>query len=171
MDNIAKFSPEHFQNKQFVEKKYREFEIYSKKIRIQFIKPLMTLIRFENKNEVSKSCEIENELENELVTSLENGTAENFNRLLNSCLERMHTPPNVSFSSPVKKTSSTIDKDKLIELKECDNGKEETLKFLSRNFISPRNKDKKITSFHSHNRHLSQPTIKFNKYIRKKQNK
>ena len=174
MDNIAKFSPEHFQNKQFVEKKYREFEIYSKKIRIQFIKPLMTLIRFENKNEVSKSCEIENELENELVTSLTNGTAENFNRLLNSCLERMHTPPhNVSFSSPFKKKSSTIDKDKLIEIKECDNGKEETLNILSRNFISPRhnNKEKKVSSIHLHNRHLSQPIIKINKFIKKKKNK
>ena len=174
MNNIEKFTPDYFQNNQFKEKKYREFQIYSKIIRIQFIKPLMTLIRFENKNEVSKSCEIENELEYELVTSITNGTAENFNRLLNLCLEKMHSPHqhlSFTFTSPLKKISSTIEKEKLKEIKECDNA-EEDLQFLNKNSDSPNHHihPKKNSKLHFHNRHVSHPIIKINKFIINKHN-
>ena len=175
MNNIEKFTPDYFQNNQFKEKKYREFQIYSKIIRIQFIKPLMTLIRFENKNEVSKSCEIENELEYELVTSITNGTAENFNRLLNLCLEKMHSPHqhlSFTFTSPLKKISSTIEKEKLKEIKECDNANEEDLQFLNKNSDSPNQHihPKKNSKIHFHNRHISHPIIKINKFIINKHN-
>ena len=175
MNNIEKFTPDYFQNNQFKEKKYREFQIYSKIIRIQFIKPLMTLIRFENKNEVSKSCEIENELEYELVTSITNGTAENFNRLLNLCLEKMHSPHqhlSFTFTSPLKKISSTIEKEKLKEIKECDNANEEDLQFLNKNSDSPNHHihPKKNSKLHFHNRHVSHPIIKINKFIINKHN-
>ena len=175
MDNIKKFSPEHFQNTNFIEKKYREFDIYSKKIRIQFIKPLMTLIRFENKNEVSKSCEIENELEYELVTSITNGTAENFNRLLNLCLEKMHSPhpfASHSFSTSIKNEISNVKKENINNLRESIDVNGNDLQFLIKHPGSPTHHiiPKKNSIFYKHNRHISQPRLKIHKPIINNQN-
>ena len=168
LENVEKFNPKFYESNSFVERDYREFELFTKIVGIEFIKPLMTLIRFENKTEVSKSCQIENELEDELVESILHGNSKNFNRLLNLCLKKMHAPtpsPYISHSvsfSPLmlgpngfKNQKEYKEKIKQILFENQQNNNK--LRYLSKEFKLKNIRNKRLSAFNYHN--YSQPLI------------
>ena len=168
LENVEKFNPKFYESNSFVERDYREFELFTKIVGIEFIKPIMTLIRFENKTEVSKSCQIENELEDELVESILHGNSKNFNRLLNLCLKKMHAPtpsPYISHSvsfSPLmlgpngfKNQKEYKEKIKQILFENQQNNNK--LRYLSKEFKLKNIRNKRLSAFNYHN--YSQPLI------------
>ena len=92
MENIKKFSKKSLIKHDFHERLYREFDIYTKKIKMEFKKPQWSIIKFENKNEIIKTWEIGKELEIELVQSILYGNAKNWRKLLNECLKKLNEP-------------------------------------------------------------------------------
>ena len=91
MDNIKSFSEKSLiDNNIYKEKLYGVFDIYTKKIKIEFKKPQWTIIKFEDGKEISKTWEIGKELEKSLVLSILYGNSKNWTNLLNSCLEKLH---------------------------------------------------------------------------------
>ena len=60
----------------------------------------------------------------------------------------------------------------ITKIKECDNANEEDLQFLNKNSDSPNHHihPKKNSKLHFHNRHVSHPIIKINKFIINKHN-
>ena len=93
MENIKSFSEKSLiDNNIYKEKLYGEFDIYTKKIKIEFKKPQWTIIKFEDGKEVSKSWEIGKELEKSFVLSILYGNSKNWTNLLNSCLEKVNEP-------------------------------------------------------------------------------
>ena len=92
MENIKKFSKKSLIKHDLHERLYREFDIYTKKIKMEFKKPQWSIIKFENKNEIIKTWEIGKELEIELVQSILYGNAKNWRKLLNECLKKLNEP-------------------------------------------------------------------------------
>jgi hypothetical protein len=93
MNNIKSFSEKSLiDNNIYKEKLYGEFDIYTKKIQIEFKRPQWTIIKFEDGKEISKSWEIGQELENLLVLSILHANSKNWTNLLNSCLEKVNEP-------------------------------------------------------------------------------
>ncbi len=92
MENIRKFSKKSIIKHDFHEKLYREFDIYTKKVKIEFKKPQWSIIKFHNKNEIIKTWEIGKELEIELVQSILYGNAKNWTKMLNECLKKLNEP-------------------------------------------------------------------------------
>ena len=69
-----------------------EFDIYTKKVNIEFKKPEQSIIKFENENELIKTWEIGQELEKDLVNSILYGNSKNWTNLLNECLKKLNEP-------------------------------------------------------------------------------
>jgi len=94
MDNIKSFSEKSLidNNNIYKEKLYGEFDIYTKKVKIEFKKPQWTIIKFEDGKEINKTWEIGKELEKSLVLSILYGNSKNWTNLLNSCLEKVNEP-------------------------------------------------------------------------------
>ena len=93
MNNIKSFSEKSLINNNiYKEKLYGEFDIYTKKVKIEFKKPQWILIKFEDDKEISKSWEIGKELEKLLVLSILHGNSKNWTNLLNACLEKVNEP-------------------------------------------------------------------------------
>lgn len=93
MNNIKSFSEKSLIDNNIYKKKlYGEFDIYKKKVKIEFKKPQWTIIKFEDGKEISKSWEIGKELEKSLVLSILYGNTKNWTNLLNSCLEKVNEP-------------------------------------------------------------------------------
>jgi hypothetical protein len=93
MENIKSFSEKSLiDNNIYKEKLYGEFDIYTKKVKIEFKKPQWILIKFEDGKEISKSWEIGKELEQLLVLSILHANSKNWTNLLNSCLEKVNEP-------------------------------------------------------------------------------
>jgi hypothetical protein len=109
LDNIQKFSAKSLKNKILEEQLYREFEIYTKKINIEFKKPEWSIIKFENAKEFIKTWEIGHELEIELVESIVNSNSKSWTNLLNECLKKVNEPvpeiQNTLFNLSLKKKS------------------------------------------------------------------
>ena len=92
LNNLKTFSKKSLSNEITDEQLYREFEIYTKKINIEFKKPEWSIIKFENKKEIIKTWEIGKELEIELVDSILYGSSKNWTKLLNECLKKLNEP-------------------------------------------------------------------------------
>ena len=92
MENINKFSKKSLIKHDMHEKLYREFDIYTKKLKIEFKKPQWSIIKFQNQNEEIKTWEIGKELEIELVESILHGNTKNWTKLLNECLKKLNEP-------------------------------------------------------------------------------
>lgn len=93
MNNIKSFSEKSLiDNNIYKEKLYGVFDIYTKRIKIEFKKPQWTIIKFEDGKEISKTWEIGKELEKSLVLSILYGNSKNWTNLLNSCLEKLNEP-------------------------------------------------------------------------------
>ena len=91
MENIKKFSLESLQRRNnCVEKLCREFEFFGKKIKIEFIRPKWSIIKFENHSEVAKTWEIGEDLEKDLVDTINNPNC--WTNFLNGCLKRLNEP-------------------------------------------------------------------------------
>ena len=109
LDNIQKFSAKSLKNKISEEQLYKEFEIYTKKINIEFKKPEWSIIKFENEREFIKTWEIGQELEIELVESIVNSNSKSWTNLLNECLKKVNEPvpeiQNTLFNLSLKKKS------------------------------------------------------------------
>ena len=91
MENIKKFSLESLQRRSnHTEKLIREFEIFSKKIKIEFIRPKWSIIKIENHNEIVKTWEIGKDLEKDLVDSI--NYPDCWNNFLNGCLKKLNEP-------------------------------------------------------------------------------
>ena len=92
LNNLKTFSKKSLSNEITDEQLYREFEIYTKKIIIEFKKPEWSIIKFENKKEIIKTWEIGKELEIELVDSILYGSSKSWTKLLNECLKKLNEP-------------------------------------------------------------------------------
>ncbi len=92
LNNIKKFSSKSLNNEIKEEQLYMEFDIYTKKVNIEFKKPEQSIIKFENENELIKTWEIGQELEIDLVNSILYGNSKNWTNLLNECLKKLNEP-------------------------------------------------------------------------------
>ena len=92
MDNIKKFSFESLQRRNHIEKLYREFEFFAKKIKIEFIRPKWSIIKLENHNEIMKTWEIGEDLEKDLVDSINYPNSNCWTNFLNGCLKKLNEP-------------------------------------------------------------------------------
>ena len=120
MYNIKKFSNKNMNYNNEDEELLSEFNIYSKKIKVEFKRPSWTLIKIENKNEIKKTWEIGNDLEKELIDSIVDSNAKKWTKLLNGCLERVDEPIPILPEIFKKKTFNKILSKKNIHLSEND---------------------------------------------------
>ena len=111
MENMKKFSGGSIKKSNannIDEELYNEFEIYHKKVKVEFKKPLWSIIKLENGREVVKEWEIGNEMEFILIDCISRPSTDSFTRFLNECLKKIDEPyeevkENIHFSK--KKTA------------------------------------------------------------------
>ena len=110
MSNIKKFSDESLNNNSQNEELYKEFDVYTKKIKVEFIRPKWTIIKLVNKREVTKSWDIGNDLEKDLVNSIIDSGSDSWTKLLNECLKKINEPvpvlPEINNKKKIKKKLS-----------------------------------------------------------------
>ena len=87
MENLRKYSNDNVNNKDLDEELFYEFKVYNKKVKIEYKKPLWSIIKFENSKEVIKTWEIGKETEILLVNSIIN--PQSWNKFLNECLKKL----------------------------------------------------------------------------------
>ena len=92
MANIKKFSGGSLKNRGLKEDLYEEFNIFSKRIKIEFRNPRWSIIKIEGKNEIMKVWEIGKELENDFICCIENISADTWTNFLNKCLKKVDEP-------------------------------------------------------------------------------
>ena len=114
MSNIKKFSDESLNNNSQNEELYKEFDIYTKKIKVEFIRPKWTIMKLENKREVVKSWEIGNELEKELVDSIVDSGSDSWTKLLNECLKKLNEPVPILPDVTKKKIKKKLSKKNMV---------------------------------------------------------
>ena len=90
MENLRKYSNDNVNNKDLDEELFYEFKVYNKKVKIEYKKPLWSIIKFENSKEVIKTWEIGKETEILLVNSIIN--PQSWNKFLNECLKKLDEP-------------------------------------------------------------------------------
>ena len=110
MANVRKFSDESLNNNSQNDELYREFDVFPKKVKIEFIRPKWSIIKLEDKNEIVKSWDIGNELEKELVNSIVDSGSDSWTILLNECLKKLNEPvpilPDIHSKKKIKKKMS-----------------------------------------------------------------
>ena len=110
MANVRKFSDESLNNNSQNDELYREFDVFPKKVKIEFIRPKWSIIKLEDKNEIVKSWDIGNELEKELVNSIVDSGSDSWTILLNECLKKLNylVPilPDIHSKKKIKKKMS-----------------------------------------------------------------
>ena len=74
------------------EELYNEFEIYNKKVKVEFKKPLWSIIKLENSREVLKVWEIGKEMESILIECISRPSTDSFTMFLNECLKKIDEP-------------------------------------------------------------------------------
>ena len=114
MSNIKKFSDESLNNNNQNEELSREFDIYTKKIKVEFIRPKWTIMKLENKREVVKSWEIGNDLEKELVDSIVDSGSDSWTKLLNECLKKLNEPVPILPDLTKKKIKKNLSKKNMV---------------------------------------------------------
>ena len=91
MENIKKFSSSSLKNNNNIEEiLVNEYNIYNKKLKIEYKKPLWSIINFENKKEIIKTWEIGKEMEIYLLDSINNPKTESWTKFINICLEKIN---------------------------------------------------------------------------------
>jgi len=91
MENIKKFSGSSLKNNNNInEELYSEIDMCNKKVKIEYKKPLWSIIKLENEKEIIKTWEIGNEMEVNLIESIINPNS--WNKFLNLCLEKISQP-------------------------------------------------------------------------------
>ena len=99
MENMKKFSGSSLKNNTNInEELSSEFEMSNKKVKIEYKKPLWSIIKMENNKEVVKSWEIGNEMEAYLIESIINPNS--WNKFLNLCLEKVSQPIRKPYKAP-----------------------------------------------------------------------
>ena len=105
--NIHKFSGENIQNNIYDDAYYREFDLYPKKIIIEFIKPKWSVIRLIKRNEITRTWEIGKELEKDFIDSIVESSSDSWTNLLNECLKKLNEPvpliPKIAIKKKTKK--------------------------------------------------------------------
>ena len=91
MENIKKFAGNSIKKElfDFEEELNMEFEVYNKKIKIEYKKPLWSIIRLEKKKEIIKTWKIGKEMEYYLIESIVNPNGGSWTKFLNECLEKI----------------------------------------------------------------------------------
>ena len=92
MENIKKFSGNSLKNNSDIEEEEDlrcEFEVYNKKVKIEYIKPLWSIIKMTNEREIIKTWKIGKEMEYYLIQSIINPNGGSWNNFLNECLEKL----------------------------------------------------------------------------------
>ena len=93
MHNIEELSGEKLiQRDEIDEKLYREFEIFSNMIKIEFKRPKWTIVKLEKKKEIKKSWDIGKDLENDFIDTILNKGSDSWTNLLNRCLKKLNEP-------------------------------------------------------------------------------
>ena len=92
LTSIEKFSGEKIENKNFNIELSQEFDFFSNKIKIEYIKPKWSIIRLENKKEIKRSCQIGEELEKDLIDNILNSTSDSWLNILNQLLKKVDEP-------------------------------------------------------------------------------
>ena len=93
MHNIEKLSGEKLiQRDEIDEKLFREFEIFSNTIKIEFRNPKWTMVKLEKKKEIKKSWDIGKDLENDFIDTILNKGSDSWTNLLNRCLKKLNEP-------------------------------------------------------------------------------
>ena len=112
INNIKKFNGNHLKKKiQSIERLSREYHLsQSHKIKIEFKKPIINIIKIENKIESSKNYHFTKEFEDEFVVNINNKESINWSKLINRFLGKMIEiitliPHSLSSSPPRKKNS------------------------------------------------------------------
>jgi len=91
MENMKKFSGSSLKNNNNInEELYSEIDMCNKKVKIEYKKPLWSIIKLENEKEIIKTWEIGNEMEVNLIESIVNPNS--WNKFLNLCLEKISQP-------------------------------------------------------------------------------
>ena len=104
MENIKKFSKESIKKRTLNEDLYKEFDIFSKRIKIEFVYPRWSIIAIEEKKEIMKTFEIKSEVESDFMKCFDNLSSESWTNFLNKCLNRAVAPKPVLPESSNKKT-------------------------------------------------------------------
>ena len=92
MENIKKFSGNSLKNNSDLEEEEDlrcEFYVYNKKVKIEYIKPLWSVIKMTNEKEIIKTWKIGKEMEYYLIQSIINPNGGSWNNFLNECLEKL----------------------------------------------------------------------------------
>ena len=94
MENMKKFSGASIRNtdEDLNEELFNEFEVFNKKIKIEYKKPLWRIIKMENKKEIIRTWEIGKEMEIYLIESILNPLGSSWNKFLNECLKKIDEP-------------------------------------------------------------------------------
>ena len=87
MKNIKKFSRESLNKININEKLYQEFDLFPKKMAIEFRRPKWSIIELKDKNEVKRTWDIGQELEKELIDSILDSSC--WSKFLNDCLKKI----------------------------------------------------------------------------------
>jgi len=82
---------------------YTEIDSFPKKIKIKFIRPRWSIVKFEGKKENIKTWEIGQELEKELIDCILNSGSDSWTNLLNECLKKLDEPVHILPSVTKKK--------------------------------------------------------------------
>ena len=99
LNNMKTFSIKSLSNETKEEQLYREFDLYTKKVHIEFKKPEWSIIKFESDKEIIKTWEIGKELEIELVDSILYGSSKSWTKMLNECLRKVNEPVPIFINS------------------------------------------------------------------------
>ncbi len=91
MENIKKFAGNSIKKDlfDFKEELNMEFEVYNKKVKIEYKKPVWSIIKFEKAKEIDKTWKIGKEMEYYLIESIVNPNGGSWTKFLNECLEKI----------------------------------------------------------------------------------
>ena len=90
ISNINQFSKKTIYQKEIIDESSHEFDLFPKKIKVEYKKPKYSIMKLEDDKDIIKSLDIENELEKLLVDTI--GGTDNWTKFLNSCLQKLDEP-------------------------------------------------------------------------------
>ena len=89
ISNMKHFSDLNIKPKIISDDLYKEFNFFSKNIKIEFRRPRWSLITYQGQNEISKTWEIGKELEKEFIESIIDSSSDSWTNFLNSILQKV----------------------------------------------------------------------------------
>ena len=94
MENIKKFAGNSLKKNSNIEEEsdlHNEFGVYNKKVKIEYIKPLWSILKLVNGKEISRTWRIGKEMEIYLIESIVNPNGGSWSKFLNECLEKLES--------------------------------------------------------------------------------